>query len=81
MEIEHRNQRAMQAAAPVLDKPLVKFAEGKTDKKEFVMPTPNVGEDEAAFVQRCMGDAVMTAEYADTDQRYAVCQTQLKGKA
>jgi capsid protein len=81
MEIEHRNQRAMQAAAPVLDKPLVKFAEGKTDKKQFVMPTPNVDETDAAFVQRCMADSVMTAEYADTDQRYAVCQTQLKGKA
>jgi len=79
MEIEHRNQRAMQAAAPILDKPLVQLAEGQ--KKELVMPTPTAGEADSDFISRCMSDSVMATEYKDTDQRYAVCQTQLKGKA
>jgi hypothetical protein len=33
MEIEHRNQRAIQAAAPVLDKPLVQFATAEKSEK------------------------------------------------
>jgi len=40
------------------------------------IPTPNSGERENEFIQRCMGDGVMTTEFPDTSQRRAVCQTQ-----
>jgi HK97 family phage prohead protease len=36
------------------------------------MPTPNEGEDMAAFIARFMGSPEMTAEYPDGDQRLAV---------
>ena len=43
------------------------------------IPTPNQGEHEKEFIQRCMTDDKMVSEYPDTDQRYTVCRTQIKG--
>jgi len=40
------------------------------------LPKPRKGEKEDAFIDRCMGDEVMTEEYPDESQRRAVCQTQ-----
>lgn len=39
------------------------------------MPTPQPDETEEGFVQRCMGDDAMVAEFPDTDQRLAVCHS------
>lgn len=50
------------------------------DSKAFVMPSPSKGEKGDAFVSRCMGDPVMTKDYPDNAQRYAVCQAQLKAR-
>ncbi len=40
------------------------------------MPIPRPGSDESHddFMDRCMGDSVMTDEYPESDQRAAVCQ-------
>lgn len=40
------------------------------------MPTPNQGEDNQNFINRCMSDSVMVSDFQDTEQRYAVCQRQ-----
>lgn len=40
------------------------------------LPTPNEGETQDDFMDRCMGDDAMVEEYEDSDQRYAVCQSQ-----
>jgi len=40
------------------------------------LPEPRKGEKEDDFIDRCMGDEVMTEEYPDESQRRAVCQTQ-----
>lgn len=37
-------------------------------------PTPT--EKQKDFIRRCMMDKTMITEFPDTDQRYAVCQTQ-----
>ena len=37
------------------------------------LPTPE-GETREAFIQRCMSDEEMAAEYPEADQRYSVCQ-------
>lgn len=39
------------------------------------IPKPSAGESHAVFMSRCMADDVMTSEYPDDDQRYAVCET------
>ena len=44
------------------------------------LPKPRSGETKAKFMQRCMGSEVMNKEYEDTDQRYAVCNTQWENK-
>lgn len=41
-------------------------------------PEPKPGESDQAFLDRCMDDDVMVAEYPDSDQRYAVCNTLLE---
>ena len=41
------------------------------------IPTRKTGEKETDFLQRCMSDEKMKSEY-DTEQRYAICVTQLK---
>ena len=40
------------------------------------LPRPRKDEKEDDFIERCMGDEVMTEEYPDESQRRAVCQTQ-----
>src|SRR5690606_38264214 len=42
------------------------------------IPTPQPNESAEEFIERCMGDETMVAEYPDEKQRYAVCQTQLE---
>lgn len=37
------------------------------------MPKPNAGEDRSDYLSRCMGSDEMREEFADADQRYAVC--------
>ncbi len=39
------------------------------------IPSPTPTETQSAFQDRCMGDAVMVAEYPDQKQRFAVCST------
>jgi HK97 family phage prohead protease len=40
------------------------------------MPTPNSGETRDDFMDRCMGDSVMTEDFPDSGQRAAVCSSQ-----
>jgi HK97 family phage prohead protease len=40
------------------------------------IPTPNDGESKDEFIERCMSDETMQADYEDSDQRLAVCNTQ-----
>jgi hypothetical protein len=42
------------------------------------LPTPNKGESQQAFIDRCMGNPTMKSDYADTKQRLAVCYSQEK---
>lgn len=44
------------------------------------IPTPQPNETEGQFLDRCMADEVMTAEYEDPEQRYAVCLSQWERK-
>lgn len=50
-------------------------------KKEViaVLIKPSDTEDHEAFMGRCMGDAKMTEEFPDSEQRYAVCMKQHEG--
>jgi hypothetical protein len=49
----------------------------KVSKKEFIIPTPDVGEKSDAFMGRCMSNPTMLAEYPDEAQRAAVCNAQI----
>ena len=40
------------------------------------MPKPEAEETHDEFIDRCMGDETMVAEYEDDGQRRAVCETQ-----
>lgn len=42
------------------------------------IPKPNSGEAEEPFMERCMSDDKMGAEYPDQDQRVAVCMTSFR---
>lgn len=42
------------------------------------MPTPNRGESDSVFLDRCMGEDRMKQEFPDNSQRYAVCQSKLR---
>jgi len=44
------------------------------------IPKPTANEDRDVFISRCMGDPLMESEYADRDQRFAVCSAQYKGE-
>lgn len=44
------------------------------------LPNPRKGETEQKFVERCMGDTVMTEDYPDEDQRLAICYSQFGKK-
>jgi ATP-dependent Clp protease protease subunit len=37
------------------------------------IPTPNKGEKEQDFIDRCMGNETMKTDYPERDQRYAIC--------
>lgn len=45
--------------------------------KHMPIPTPQPNETKEQFIERCMSDEKMVAEY-DAPQRYAVCSLQLK---
>lgn len=45
------------------------------------IPIPRENEDKNAFIQRCMSDQVMVAEFPDEKQRYAVCLRQFESKS
>lgn len=45
--------------------------------KHMPIPTPQPTETKEQFIERCMSDEKMVAEY-DAPQRYAVCSLQLK---
>ena len=76
MEIQQRNQRALESAAPILGKTIVEFAEAK----KFDLPTPAAGETHDDFMARCIADPVATAEFPDREQRTAVCMRQHEGQ-
>jgi HK97 family phage prohead protease len=40
------------------------------------LPSPNAGETESHFINRCMANPTMNEEYPDPSQRRAVCQSQ-----
>ena len=40
------------------------------------IPQPQPGEQEEAFIRRCMADDTMRTEYPDLRQRLAVCSAQ-----
>lgn len=44
------------------------------------IPRPHKSETHDDFIGRCMADEVMNAEYGDTKQRYAICQTQWENR-
>lgn len=44
------------------------------------LPKPNDGESQGDFMDRCMGNETMVAEYPDEEQRAAVCHKQWEGK-
>lgn len=43
------------------------------------IPKPHDKETHDAFMDRCMGDDVMTTEYPESAQRFAVCQSSWEG--
>ena len=42
------------------------------------LPKPNAGETNQEFVDRCMADPKANQEFPDREQRFAVCNAQLK---
>ena len=40
------------------------------------LPKPRSGETQKEFIKRCMGESTTISEFPQTDQRFAVCQTQ-----
>ena len=42
------------------------------------IPKPKPNEDESQFMERCMNDFTMRAEFPDQVQRLAVCIQQVK---
>lgn len=62
------------------DGPVVKASDAAVETK--TLPTPSGGEDERAFVARCMADETMASEFPEQEQRAAVCYRQFReGKA
>jgi len=45
------------------------------------LPTPNTGESESNFINRCMGNDTMKREFPDQKQRVAVCYRQWRRKS
>lgn len=44
------------------------------------IPKPRPTENQKEFIRRCMGDSTMISEFPQTDQRFAVCQTEWEKK-
>src|SRR5690606_554679 len=44
------------------------------------IPTPRPDESTDEFIERCMADETMVAEYPNEDQRLAICHSQLEGE-
>jgi len=44
------------------------------------LPKPRATESKKEFVRRCMMDNTMITEFPETDQRFAVCNTQWEEK-
>ena len=44
------------------------------------IPKPTPTETEKEFLQRCMANPTMVAEYKNTDQRYTVCRSKYYNK-
>jgi hypothetical protein len=42
------------------------------------IPKPQIGEDQASYIQRCMSTKKMIKEYPRQDQRLAVCYLEWK---
>lgn len=59
-----------------MTKPVIK--ENLTTQK--ILPTPNSGESQDAFIARCMGNDTMNSEYTDQKQRAAICYSQWRDK-
>lgn len=41
------------------------------------LPTPNQGETNQQFVDRCMADPKVNEEFPDREQRFAICNAQI----
>jgi hypothetical protein len=44
------------------------------------IPKPHKGEDQTAWMNRCMGDETMLQDFPDNKQRVAVCLQQWRDK-
>lgn len=44
------------------------------------IPKPKAGEKQKDYIQRCMSNSTMRAEYPDEQQRLAVCYTTFREK-
>ena len=42
------------------------------------IPVPKNGQSSKDFINSCMDDERMNAEYPDSKQRYAICMSQLE---
>jgi len=49
-------------------------------KSEFNMPDPTPGENESAFMDRCMTETSMIKEYPDQDKRQGACKLRFTSK-
>jgi len=45
------------------------------------LPTPQSGEDQSAFISRCMANPTARADFPDQKQRAAVCHSQFRKKS
>lgn len=43
--------------------------------RDMPVPRPRTNEKKETFINRCMKDSTMNAEYPSNGQRYAVCLT------
>ncbi len=45
------------------------------------LPTPKPGEDQSAFISRCMANPTARSDFPDQKQRAAVCHSQFRKKS
>ena len=58
-----------------------KLTEIQEQTKGKVLPTPSGGESEDDFIARCMTDSEAIGDFADSEQRLAVCFNQFRGRS